>query len=290
MELVQAVSKYPDWIKMHTDPYGDSCFYIVRREQLYARRLLQHSGGIGESIPTVYGGASAYENNNNSAYVTIPSGSVVTSDSQLFNRPYWLSKAQGPNNGVCWHNNVFITVLDNTRNTIMNISIKADDANGGDIYKPKDFVAFVRHVEEFELMCLVRLCKVPLEPPVLAHIYRMSPSILEGWGISEFPQVLSGSEDKYRYLDSQATRCPLPAPPAPPAKRDPWGSLHFWDVDCTGRLSLELPLFPLGRKYLALPYVAPPVRPSRATARTKRPASASGTPVAGNTRAKRRRR
>lgn len=256
LELVSSTSKYPDWIKMHTDPFGDSCFYFVRREQLYTRRMWQHSGGVGESIPKVLPGESAYSSNN-SAYVSVPSGSVVTTDTQLFNRTYWLGRAQGPNNCMCWAENIFVTLLDNTRNIIMNISTKSSGA-GNDydtVYKPKNYKSFARHVEEYKIMCMVRLCRVSLEADVLAHLYRTAPYVLERWGISDTPQTgpATRTEDRYRYIESQATRCPLPAPPPPPADVDPWGSLHFWDVDCRDALSPELPRFPLGRKFLALP-------------------------------------
>ncbi|AAM46857.1 major capsid protein L1 [Psittacus erithacus papillomavirus 1] len=250
LELINTVSKYPDWIRMHNDPKGDCCFFLMRREQLYARHMWQHSGGIGEAIPSVYLNTS-FTSTNNCAYMCVPSGSVYTSDTQLFNRPYWLSKAQGPNNGVCWGDDLFITVLDNTRGGVMNISTKPTDS--GDVYKPSDFREYVRHVEEYELSCVLRLCKVPLSPDVLASLYRAVPHVLGRWGISEYPQADTTPEDKYRYISSQATRCPLPAADTPTPVQDPWADMTFWTVDCTSRISPELPRFPLGRKFLALP-------------------------------------
>ncbi|QBR99472.1 L1 [Duck papillomavirus 3] len=283
LELVKGTSKYPDWIKMRTDPYGDTCFYFVRREQLYARRLWQHSGNPGEPIPTGLYSSEAYASSNNTSYFAVPSGSVITSDTQIFNRPYWLSQAQGHNNGVCWGEDLFVTVLDNTRNIILNITALKDGV-GGDHetnYKRLNYDAFVRHVEEYEITALVRLCRVPLTTDVLAHLYRMSPRILDRWGISEAPQPNSKTEDRYRYLGSQATRCPLPKPPEPPSTVDPWANYKFWEVDCTNRLTPELPMYPLGRKYLALPR-------ARASTTVKRPAPTS-TAATRTTRAKRRR-
>lgn len=282
LELIKATAKYPDYIKMLTDPQGDSCFYIVRREQLYTRRLWQHSGNVGEQIPDGFYRPSRVT--NNSAYVAIPSGSVVTSDTQLFNRPYWLSRAQGPNNGVCWGDNIFVTVLDNTRNTILNISTVADNASEEtETYKPSNYNAYVRHVEEFELMFLVRLCRVPLDANVLAHIYRNAPFVLGRWGISEQPQTSTWPDDVYRHIESQATRCPLPQPAKPVTTTDPFGQLKFWDIDCSDKLSLELPLYPLGRKFLSLPGA----RTSVGNQPAKRPATRASSGV--NTRSKRRR-
>nr|WOB19161.1 L1 [Columba livia papillomavirus 1] len=283
MELVKSVSKYPDWIKMHTDPVGDSCFFFMRREQVYARRLWQHSGAIGEEVPGLLIGDAANKASN-SAYVSIPSGSVVTSDSQLFNRPYWLGRSQGPNNGVLWGDDLFVTVADNTRNTIMHISTKNSDA-APDTYKPKDFKEFVRHVEEYGIQAIVRLCRVRLETATLASLYRSHPYVLQGWGISEHPLPALGTEDAYRFQDSQATRCPLPRPAPDPAVQDPWAKLRLWTVDVRDRLSSDLLRFSLGRKYLALPGSRPPPLQNL----RKRPAPAVAS-TSSRTRSKRARR
>ncbi|ABX61091.1 L1 [Francolinus leucoscepus papillomavirus 1] len=282
LELVNAVSKYPDWLRMKTDPYGDSCFYCVRREQLYCRHIWQHSGNVGDPLPEKLYPTQTLASTNNLSFISVPSGSVVTSDTQLFNRPYWLAESQGPNNGVCWGDSLFVTVLDNTRSEIFNISTITTGAESteADTYKRSNYNEYVRHVEEFSLEFLVRLCKVPLQAEVLAHVYRMSPTILDRWGITELPYGHQRQEDRYHFLHNQAHRCLLPASPTPTVPVDPWGSYRFWDVDCTGRLSSDLGLSPLGRRYLALPYPRYP--------RLKRGASVS-TSGAQKT-AKRRRR
>ncbi|AHN65804.1 L1 [Pygoscelis adeliae papillomavirus 1] len=265
MELVQQTSKYPDYVRMVNDPYGDSCFFLVRREQTYCRRLWQLGGNPGgaEKVPEDMYRKSDDANTNNLAYCTIPSGSVITTDTQIFNRPYWLTQSQGPNNGVLWRQNLFVTCLDNTRNTIMHISTVATTANSEDTqYSSTNYDTYSRHCEEYEISVLVRLCKVPLTTDVLSHLYRMDPDILTGWGISEAPSTAVRTEDKYRYLESQATRCPLPQPPPSPSG-DPYDDMRFWTVDCTDRMSMELPLHHLGRKYLTLPQVrAPRKRPA----------------------------
>nr|QBR99510.1 L1 [Gull papillomavirus 2] len=291
LELVSQVSKYPDWVRMRTDPTGDSCFYMVRREQAYCRRLWMLGGAAGETIPEVYRPQHSDYNTMNCAYLAVPSGSVSTTDTQLFNRPYWLSQAQGHNNGVCWAENLFITVLDNTRGGTLHISHvpsgKQSSESSGN-YDVKNYTEYQRHVEEFEICALLRLCRVPLRPEVLAHIYRLHPHVLNKWGISEQPVPGVQAEDSYRYIGSQATRCPLPAPPPAPAA-DPYSSYKFWTVDCSDRLSLDLPVHPLGRKYLSLlPYGG-----SRSsTTSRKRPAApsaGSSTAPATPRRTKRRR-
>ncbi|QBR99465.1 L1 [Puffin papillomavirus 1] len=291
LELVNSVSKYPDWIRMRTDPTGDSCFYMVRREQMYCRRLWLHGGNAGEKIPeTTYRGAAGpkYAGEDNCAYLTVPSGSVSTTDTQLFNRPYWLSQAQGHNNGVCWADNLFVTVLDNTRGGTLHITHVASGSSSAETtrqYDVKNYTEYQRHVEEYEICVLLRLCRVPLKTEILAHIYRHNPYVLSRWGISEHPSGSVRAEDKYRYLESQATRCPMPLTPPPPSE-DPYDSYRFWTIDCSDRMSLDLPFFPLGRKFLSLlPYGG-----SRSVSR-KRPASSalSSPSVSGPRRTKRRR-
>nr|QBR99521.1 L1 [Kittiwake papillomavirus 1]QBR99525.1 L1 [Kittiwake papillomavirus 1] len=255
LELVGEVSKYPDWIRMRTDPTGDSCFYMVRREQMYCRRMWMHGGGVGERIPEkTYRPDESEWKGLNCAYLAVPSGSVSTTDTQLFNRPYWLSQAQGYNNGVCWSENLFVTILDNTRGSTLHIThvptAKSSSENTQN-YNVTNYTEYQRHVEEYEICCLLRLCRVPLRSDVLAHIYRTNPKVLSAWGISEAPAPGIRAEDKYRFIESFATRCPLPPdPPEPDA--DPYASLNFWTIDCSDRLSLDLLMYPLGRKFLSL--------------------------------------
>ncbi|AVH76295.1 L1 [Serinus canaria papillomavirus 1] len=279
LELWSSAAKYPDWIKMHTDSYGDSCFYHVTREQVYARRYWQRSGKAGEPIPNTFQILQNY-NGNNSAYLAVPSGSVVTSDTNIFNRPYWLSRAQGPNNGVCWLQNLFITVLDNSRNVIMHVSSKAEGAaeNADSVYVPNNYYESARHVEEYEISVIVQLCRVTLSSEILGHLYRMNPHVLKQWGIQEAPSTVVTSEDRYRWITSQATKCPLPAPEAKPVVDDPYKGETYWTVDAGDRLSSDLGRFPLGRKFLQLP--------RRAPAATKRAAVSSSVTAAAKRRRK----
>uniref|UniRef100_A0AAU7E3M5 Major capsid protein L1 n=1 Tax=Eidolon bat papillomavirus TaxID=3141875 RepID=A0AAU7E3M5_9PAPI len=126
LDVSQSIVKYPDFLQMAEDVYGDSLFFYARREQMYARHMFVRDGVEKEAIPE---GAivkppsgSDHDPPGPFAYYVSPSGSLVSSESQLFNRPYWLQRAQGQNNGIIWLNELFLTVMDNTRGTHLNIS------------------------------------------------------------------------------------------------------------------------------------------------------------------------
>lgn len=259
LEIVDSICKYPDFLKMSKDTYGDELFFCGRREQLYVRHNFVRAGTIGDSIPTPYNGSSYYispqteqaQNNVDShIYFAVPSGSLTTSDSQLFNRPYWLQQSQGANNGICWGNQLFLTYVDNTRNTNFTLSVY----NSNDIepsaqykYKAADFKQYLRHVEEVELEFIFQLCKVRLDADILAHINVMNPSILDEWQLAFVPPAPQSIEDQYRFLSSLATKCPVPAPAE---KDDPYKKYNFWPIDLTERFTLELSQYPLGRRFL----------------------------------------
>nr|UXX42011.1 MAG: L1 [Gammapapillomavirus sp.] len=266
LELVDSISLWPDFLKMTKDIYGDAIFFYGKREQVYARHLFTRAGTIGEPIPTAPGvymrdvdennpGDNPRKTLNSYLYFATPSGSLNTSDSQLFNRPYWIRRAQGTNNGICWNNELFITVFDNTRNINLNISVKTDQNALSDTpidptykYKNTDFKMYTRHVEEFEIELVFQLCKVNLDADVIAHLQVMNPRILEEWQLTFVPPAPSGIGDAYRYLKSLATKCP-PAETTEEAA-DPYKSYTFWDVDLTEKFSSDLSQFSLGRKFL----------------------------------------
>mgnify|MGYP001507902060 FL=1 len=180
---------------MQNDVYGDSCYFFARREQCYARQFVVRGGKPGDDIPGEQIDAGTYKNDfyipaatgqtqkniGNSMYFPTVSGSLVSSDAQLFNRPFWLQRAQGHNNGICWANQLFITVVDNTRNTNFSISVYTENGKVTDIneYDANKFREYQRHVEEYEISLILQLCKIPLKADVLAQINAMNPSLLE---------------------------------------------------------------------------------------------------------------
>lgn len=248
LELVNSISKYPDYIKMQNDPVGDSSFFFVRREQCYARHMFAKAGVDGDQ--PLMSDTLIINNSSNtkrtSQYTAIPSGSLVSTETQVFNKPYWLQRSQGQNNGILWGNQMFITMFDNTRGTCLSINIVKKDQSGTP-YKDGNYYEFMRHVEEFELQCILQLCKVKLTPENLAFIHTMNPDIIDDWHLSVQPPSHI-VDDKYRYITSLATKCPSDVPTT--EKEDPYKDMKFWEVDMTEKLTEQLDQTPLGRKFL----------------------------------------
>ncbi|ASH99056.1 L1 [Ailuropoda melanoleuca papillomavirus 1] len=282
IDISQSVCKYPDYLKMCADQYGDSLFFYVRKEQMFSRHFFSRAGTVGEPIPDEL--VFKAQNNQNqqniagSVYFATPSGSLVSSESQIFNRPYWIQKAQGHNNGICWNNEIFITVADNTRSTNLTISVTTNaDA---ETYTATEYKQYMRHAEEYEIQLLMQVCKVPLTSEVMAYVHTMNPDILDNWNLGITPPLSSSLEDTYRYLQSTATRCPAKVPPK--EKIDHYDKFNFWSVDLTDKFSSELDQYPLGRKFMLQTGIKP--RSPKIVTGVKR--SASSTAPA----AKRRRR
>ncbi|AUT11916.1 L1 [Leptonychotes weddellii papillomavirus 3] len=274
LDIAGTICKYPDYIKMSKEATGDSLFFFARREQMYIRHFFTRAGFDGEKVP---GNLFLAAKNNqrqdkigSATYFGSPSGSLVSSDAQLFNRPYWIRKAQGLNNGICWENQLFVTVVDNTRGTNLSISMSTQIGNAEN-YEDAKFKEYLRHAEEYELTFIFQLCRVDLTPDIVGHIHTMNPRILEGWNLGLQVPTSSILEDKYRYISSLATKCPVDNPPKPP--EDPWAEYSFWSIDLTESLSSDLDQFPLGRKFLAQISTRTSLSRKRPAARTKAPPS-----------------
>lgn len=252
LEITNSKCKWPDFALMTKDLFGDSAFFFGRREQLYSRHSWCRDGLVGDAIPTeFYFNPSTSDPKppqyqlGSSIYFSIPSGSLVSSESNIFGRPYWLHRAQGANNGIAWGNQLFVTVLDNTRNTNFTISVST---GSHDTYDKNNFKHYLRHAEEVEIEIICQLCKVPLEADILAHLYAMNPSIIENWQLAFVPSPPQTLEDTYRYIRSLATMCPADQPAAEP--EDPYKEFHFWTINMTDRFSSELDQTPLGKRFL----------------------------------------
>nr|QPZ44496.1 L1 [Sus scrofa papillomavirus 1] len=283
LDISQSVCKYPDYLKMTSDPHGNSLFFLIRREQMFTRHFFSRAGVVGEQVPdSLLFKADVGQNQNTlstSVYTPTPSGSLVSSDTQIFNRPYWLSRAQGNNNGICWDNQLFLTVVDTTRSTNFTLSI-ATQSNA--TYNAANFKQYMRHVEEFDLQFIFQLCKVSLTPEVLAYLHTMDPDVLDNWNLGLSLPTAASVEDTYRFITSSATRCPDRVPPKD--KVDPYAKHTFWTVDLTNKFSTELDQFPLGRKFLQQTGLR-----TRSALRTKSAAKRPA-PTAQSTTVKRRRR
>nr|AMB19791.1 late protein L1 [Alouatta guariba papillomavirus 1] len=287
LDISSSVCKYPDYLKMSSEVYGDSLFFYLRREQMFARHFFTRAGTVGEAVPTdLYIKGTSGQNQENvatSVYVPTPSGSMVTSESQLFNKPYWLQRAQGHNNGICWENQLFVTVVDTTRSTNMTLSAAATTE---DTYKASNFKQYTRHCEEYDLQFIFQLCIVTLTAEVMAYIHTMNPDILDSWNLGITPPPTGTLEDTYRFLQTEAIRCAAKVPPK--EKVDPYDKYTFWGVDLKERFSSELDQYPLGRKFLLQSGLRVRPRLSRVAPR-RRPAAASTASTAAPA-AKRKRR
>lgn len=95
---------------------------------------------------------------------------------------------------------------------------------------------------------IVQLCKIKLTPENLAFIHAMNPDIIEDWQLTVNQPPAAIIEDKYRFIDSLATKCPDSIPNK--EQTDPYSGLNFWNVDLSDRMSEQLDQYPLGRKFL----------------------------------------
>ncbi|QYI89594.1 L1 major capsid protein [Bos taurus papillomavirus 42] len=255
LDIVNQIVKYPDFLKMGSEPYGNQMFFYAKREQMYIRHLWSRAGNVGDDIPHTeqenpyFLSGKPLNTLPTSVYLGTPSGSLVSSDQQIYNRPFWIQRAQGSNNGMCWNNQLFVTAVDTTRGTNFTISMHKTqpDVKPQDTYTATNFKHYLRHVEEWELSIIVQLCIVDLKPEALAHLHSMNMGIIENWNLG-FIAPPNNIEDKYRFIESLATRCPKPADMQ--EKEDPYKDKKFWEVDLSERFSMNLNQYSLGRKFL----------------------------------------
>nr|BDD37746.1 L1 protein [human papillomavirus 67] len=247
LDICTSICKYPDYLGMASEAYGDSLFFFLRREQMFVRHLFNRAGKLGEDVPTdlYFKGSANTSALQTSAFFPTPSGSMVSSESQLFNKPYWLQRAQGHNNGICWGNQIFVTVVDTTRSTNMTL---CSEEKSEATYKNENFKEYLRHVEEYDLQFIFQLCKISLTANVMQYIHTMNPDILEDWQFGLTPPPSGNLQDTYRFVTSQAITCQKTSPPT--AKEDPLKKYSFWEINLKEKFSADLDQFPLGRKFL----------------------------------------
>lgn len=283
LDISQSTCKYPDYLKMNADQYGDPCFFYVRKEQMFARHYFSRQGVTGDKIPVDFllnaEGSQPQATVSSSVYSSTPSGSLVSSETQIFNRPYWLHKAQGHNNGICWNNELFVTLADNTRGTNLTLSV-SKDGTPQQTFSATKFNQYMRHCEEYELQFMFQVCKVVLNPENMAYLHTMNPDILDNWNLGINPPLSNALEDSYRFPKNTVTTCPAKLPPKD--KVDPYGEWKFWKLDFTEKFSSDLDQYPLGRKFLLQSGVRSVSRPRTGVKRSSTSSSQS--------RAKRKRR
>ncbi|QYI89600.1 L1 major capsid protein [Bos taurus papillomavirus 43] len=268
LDLVNAKSVYPDYLKMAEDALGNSCFFYARREQVYVRHVYGKGAEQKEDIPKELTLPQQVPDNKDTSFtfMATPSGSLVSTDGQLFNRPYWLYQAQGLNNGVCWDNELFITVGDNSRGGVFHITVPENDRKP-DSFNSASMHIYTRHVEEYKLAIILELCSVPLTPETVAYLQTVNPSVLENWEVGVNPPPSSVLEDTYRYQNSKAIKCTDANGPA--VKKDKYENQSYWKIDMRERLSADLDQFPLGRRFLAQNGITCSVRKRSAASSSK---------------------
>ncbi|ALX18690.1 L1 [Cervus papillomavirus 2] len=269
LDLVNSISVYPDYLKMAEEATGNHCFFYARKENMYIRHVYSRGGEEKEAIPKEMTVPQQVPDNKDTSFTFFgtPSGSLVSTEGQIFNRPYWLYQAQGMNNGVCWDNTLFVTVGDNTRGGVINISVTNNEEKQ-EQYQGANINIYMRHVEEYKLGFIFELCSVDLSAENVSYLQSFYPSVLDTWEIGVQPPPSSVLEDTYRYLESAATKC---APPAAAAEeKDRWSDLTFWTLDLTEKMSNDLDQFPLGRRFLAQNGVSCSVRKRKASAPAER--------------------
>ncbi|ANZ90235.1 L1 capsid protein [Bos taurus papillomavirus 16] len=250
LDICQQTCKYPDFLRMSQDIYGDRMFFCVKTEQMYYRHFFSHDGVVQEEIPPEMKIPGEVDGTYN--YSGSPSGSLVSSNNTIFNKPYYIRKAQGHNNGLLWNNVMFVTIGDTTRGTNLSISVKKepgiDDDGDGVTYAPSHYYEFLRHTEEFELQVVLQACIVDLTPDTVAHLHQMDPTILDNWSLGVNTTNNDSILETYRYKDSIATRCPDKDKKTEP--KDPYEGRAFWNLDFSEKLTQDLDYAPLGRKFL----------------------------------------
>lgn len=262
LEINTETCKWPDFSLMANDTYGNELFFYGSREQMYARHFYAGAASVGDAIPEDDGNfyRSLDQDNNNEktelgphGYQVTPSGSLLSSDSQMFNKPFWLQKAQGNNDGIAWNNDLFVTIVDNSHNTNMLLTIYKGntDLDNQYQYKNSDFKYYLRHAEGYEVNLILQLMRVPLKADTLAHLQVMDPSILKGWQLGFVPPPPQGLEDEYRYIRSLATFCTADNnAPKDVEEEDPYKNYYFWEIDMSDKFSTELSQFQLGRRFI----------------------------------------
>lgn len=262
IDISTEICKWPDFNKMANDVYGNQLFFFGSREQLYSRHFYAGAGVAGDPLPEGRDFYRSLDTTNNDdrrylgphGYQVTPSGSLLSTDSQMFNKPFWLQKAQGNNDGIAWNNDLFVTIVDNTHNTNMLLTVykgNEEALNEQYQYKNSDFKYYLRHAEGYEVNLILQLMRVPLKPDTLAHLQVMDPNILKGWQLGFVPPPPQGLEDEYRYMRSLATFCTADGnTPKDTETEDPYKGLYFWEIDMSDKFSTELSQFQLGRRFL----------------------------------------
>lgn len=229
----------PDKLGMQADLTGDRCFFMWERTAAGIRHTRHTNGLHFTNNPSDNTDVFAKCQNMVQQQNAVTAG-MVSSTLDLFNKNYWLNKAQGPNNGVIWHNKLYVTHVDNTRGYIHMITEKGTDSSN---YDPTKVNCFLRHIREYKVSVLVRLCKVKLEAQLIQYLLQFNKEFMKNLGFQFNPLMKSVST--FRDLtraEEEVVEDPEDMP------------LKVVSVDCSGQAQLknsEQSHHPLARSYHA---------------------------------------
>ncbi|QYW06024.1 L1 protein [Papillomaviridae sp. Haddock_c6033] len=156
---------------------------------------------------------------------------MVSSGMDLFNKNYWLNKAAGPNNGVLWNNKMYVTFVDNTRGHIhMVTTYPQSDQAAAATYDPTKTKAYLRHIKEFKVTALVRLCHVKLEAKLITWLLQFNSKWLQNLGFKFNYPPGDGPFSGFREVFQ---------PQLGSVQEEEENELRVIKIDCSGHASLQ---------------------------------------------------
>lgn len=213
----------PDFLGMTNDDIGDKCFFHVERDCVGVRHTGFVRGQLSGDTDTT--AASDPSCNDVDSWRSCTAG-MVSSQLDIMNKNYWLNQSRGPNNGIIWGNQLYVTIVDNLRGFVHRNTRKKSGADDGDDYDPTKYQYFLRHIKEYKISAMVRLCKVKLEAKLVNYLMRINSQWLTNFGFS-FHHEVSSLGTTFKTPHMQVNEEPEEEPPTP---------LRTIDVDCAGKL------------------------------------------------------
>ncbi|AXH75396.1 MAG: L1 protein [Melanogrammus aeglefinus-associated papillomavirus 1] len=224
----------PDILTMENDTVGNTMFFKWDRSAQGIRHTRNTSGITFPNNPSGGGTETWKEQQAMPQAQSVPTAGMVSSALDLFNKNYWLNKAQGPNNCVLWDNKCFFTFVDNTRGFIQMTTTRTSTADAtAPTYDPTKTKAYLRHVKEFKVTALVRLCHVKLEAKLITWLLQMDSKWLKNLGFS----FHHGPKEKtiaFREVYN------MPEPQSGPGNEMEEENVQTIKVDCSGHAQLKL--------------------------------------------------
>ncbi|QYW06033.1 L1 protein [Papillomaviridae sp. Seabass_c17043] len=172
----------PDFMGMLGDEIGDNCFFHIERNASGIKHTghLEGTKSHDDFAKTTTPAWLAWMDKDPNGITTATAG-IISHGNDIMNRNYWLNKARGANNGVLFDNKLFVTVVDNFRGQIYRWVEKASDDVKND-YDPTKNKFTVRHVKEFKVHVIVRLCKIQLESQLVNWMLQHNKEWLKNFG------------------------------------------------------------------------------------------------------------